>query len=149
MKKLLLRSLKDNRGFTFLEIMIVVLIIGILSAIVGVNIIGGAKRAKEDAARIQIKNLESALILFKTTCGFFPSTEQGLEALVSPPTAGKECKGYPEGGFLGEEEIPEDSWNNPYQYEYPGSHGKSYDIWTEGDEDNPKTIGNWKEKDDK
>jgi len=147
MRKRILKQLRNNRGFTFIEIMIVVLIMGILATIVGVNVIGQSKSAKIKATKGQIKNFETTLILFKTTCGFFPSTEQGLEALREKPSFGKDCKGYPEGGFL-DKEIPNDPWNNPYQYKSPGEHNKAYDIWSDGDtdSDNPEPIGNWEEK---
>ena len=147
MCKRILKQLRNNRGFTFLEIMIVVLIMGILATIVGVNVIGQSEKAKIKAAQVQINNFESALILFKTTCGFYPSTEQGLEALREKPSFGKECKDYPEGGFINKE-ISEDPWNNPYQYKSPGEHHKAYDIWSDGDteSDNPAPIGNWERK---
>ena len=131
MKRKLLKRLHDNRGFTFMEIMIVVLIIGILLAIVGVNIIGQFKQAKERTTRIQIKNIEHALILFKANCGFFPTDEQGLEALVEAPSGGKDCKGYPDGGFM--DQLSADAWGQPFNYANPPTHGgKAYDIWSEG-----------------
>ena len=100
MNKKIVSPIATNRGFTLIEIMIVVFIIGILAAIVAPRLIGHSDEARIAQAKAQIKNFETALKLFKLDNGFYPSTEQGLEALIEEPTSGKIPHKYREGGYL-------------------------------------------------
>ncbi len=112
-------------GFTFIEIMVVVAILAILAALVVPRIMGRTDEAKRTAAKVQIRNIEGALQLYKLDNGVYPSTEQGLKALVEKPTVGVIPKKWRPGGYL--QKIPDDPWGNPYKYISPSPHGE-YEI---------------------
>jgi general secretion pathway protein G len=119
--------LSDNSGFTLLEIIVVVFILSLLVAIVAPKIIGRTDDAKIADAKIQIRNFETALKLYKLDNGSYPTTEQGLDALINKPATGQIPANYKEGGYLEEKKIPVDPWGNPYIYASPGLHG-DFDI---------------------
>ena len=136
-----------NAGFTLIEIMAVVLIIGLLSTIVGVSIFAQVDKGRITATSVQISNLESVLELYRMDSARYPTTEQGLDALVNEPD---DARNYPPGGYLQKKRVPEDPWGNPYQYEQPGQNNpESYDLWSYGGDGNPggeganADIGNW------
>ncbi len=135
-------------GFTLLEIIVVVFILSLLVAIVGPRIIGKTDDARITEAKVQIRNYETALKLFKLDNGYYPDTEQGLEALVKKPEKGKLPNNYREGGYLEQKKIPQDPWGNPYIYISPGLHG-DFDIISygadgkEGGEGKDADITNW------
>jgi general secretion pathway protein G len=139
---------KNNKGFTLLEIIVVVFILSLLAAIVAPKIIGRTDDARIKAAQVQIKNLETALKLFKLDNGFYPSTEQGLDALVEKPTNGQIPQKYREEGYLEQKRVPLDPWGNPYIYISPGLHG-DFDIISygadgkEGGEGKDADIQSW------
>jgi general secretion pathway protein G len=114
-------------GFTLIEIMVVVVIIGLLVAIVSPRLMDRFEQAKVVQTKTQIRNLEQALKLFKLDCGFYPSTEQGLRALVEKPTVGKIPENYAEKGYLEKGKVPMDAWGNPFIYLSPGIND-DYDI---------------------
>ncbi len=126
-----MRKIKNIRGFTLLEIIVVVFILSILAAIVAPRIIGRTDDARIAEAKVQIKNFETALKLFKIDNGFYPDTQQGLEALIQEPTSGRIPKKYREGGYLEQKKIPLDPWGNPYIYISPGVHS-DFDILSYG-----------------
>lgn len=137
-----------KKGFTLLEILIVVAILSILATIVAPKIIGRTDDAKVADAKVQIRNLETALKLFKLDNSFFPSTEQGLQALVEKPATGKIPSRYREGGYLEQHRVPADPWGNPFVYISPGTNG-DYDLSSlgadgkEGGEGYDKDIKSW------
>ena len=146
------RSTRSRQGaFTLIEIMAVVLIMGLLASIVGVTVIRQIDKGRVTATKLQIKQLEVALTAFYSDNGFFPSTEQGLQALVEKPTIGREPRDYPEGGYLHGGVVPLDAWQGPFEYQSPGQISRDYDLWSLGadaaaggtgvDAD----IGNWPE----
>jgi general secretion pathway protein G len=143
------RRLRDRSGFTLIEIMVVIVILGLLAALVVPKLIGRTEEAKKIQARVQIKNIEQALGLFKLDNGFFPTTDQGIEALVKIPDAGRIPKNYRKDGYM--DRLPKDPWRNPYVYVSPGSHG-DYDIssygadGTAGGEGEDADINSWDEK---
>src|ERR1035437_9546018 len=124
-------TLRDNRGFTLIEIMVVVVILALLAALVGPRIMGRTDDAKIADAKVQIRNIESALKLFKLDNGFYPTTEQGLQSLVEKPVIGQIPKNYKAEGYLESKKIPKDPWSNEYLYLAPGEHG-DYDLCSYG-----------------
>lgn len=121
--------MRGRAGFTLLEIMVVIVILGLLAALVVPKLIGRTEEAKRTQTRLQIKNIEQALQLFKLDNGFYPATEQELTALVRAPEIGRVPKNYRKGGYL--DRVPKDPWGNHYVYVSPGSHG-DYDISSYG-----------------
>lgn len=124
------RSVKlDQSGFTLTEMLIVVAIIALIGTFVAGNVMSKFSRAKVDATKIQIKNLGVVLDDFKRECGFYPTTEQGLDALIQKPTSGRDCKNYDPEGYIKGKKIPKDGWDNDFLYE---SDGNRYVIRTLG-----------------
>lgn len=119
------------RGFTLLELIIVVFILSLLVTIVAPRIIGRTDDARVAEAKVQIKNFETALKLFKMDNGFYPDTQQGLESLAERPATGRIPKNYRSGGYLEQKKIPPDPWGSPYLYISPGMHG-DFDIMSYG-----------------
>jgi general secretion pathway protein G len=118
-------------GFTFIEIMVVVAILAILAALVVPRIMGRTDDAKRTAAKVQIRNIEGALQLYKLDNGVYPTTEQGLKALIEKPSVGVVPKKWKLGGYL--PKLPEDPWGNPYKYLSPAPAQKGdYEIMSLG-----------------
>ena len=110
-KKILMRR---RSGFTLIEIMVVVVILGLLAALVVPRIGPQVAEAQRTTAATQIRSLEDALEMYRMHNGFYPSTQQGLEALVTPPTTSPVPKRFAEGGYI--KKVPDDPWGNPYVY---------------------------------
>ena len=115
-------------GFTLIELMIVIVILGLLAAIVMPRIVGETDKARYGTARAQMRVLEDALKRYKLDHGVFPTTEQGLEALVMAPTAGEIPEQWPLGGYLDRQEIPLDPWGQRYIYISPGANSPDFDL---------------------
>lgn len=128
-----------NRGFTLIEIMVVVVIMGILAALVVPKLMGRADDARITAARQDIATLMSALKLYKLDNQRYPSTEQGLPSLISKPTSGPAANGWKTGGYI--DKLPKDPWGNPYQYLSPGVKGE-IDVFSYGADGQPGGAGN-------
>ena len=134
------------RGFTLIEIMVVVVILGILAAIVVPNIMDAPDKARVAKAKQDIQQMESALELYKLDNYVYPSTQQGLEALVAQPSGEPPARNWKPGGYI--KTLPKDPWGNDYQYLNPGTHGE-IDIFTLGADGKPggdgyaADIGNW------
>ena len=126
-----MRQFYNRRGFTLIEIMVVIVILALLAALVGPKIMGRTDDAKIQTTKTQIRNLESALKLYKLDNGVYPTTEQGLSALVTKPTVGVIPTSYKEGGYLESQNVPKDGWGNDYLYVSPGDHG-DYDLYSYG-----------------
>lgn len=135
-----------SRGFTLIELMVVVVIIGLLAAVVVPRVVGRGEEAKIAAAKLQIKEIEAALDLYRLDNGFYPTTEQGLRALVERPTTEPIPRNWREGGYM--KKVPVDPWGNPFVYRCPGDHGE-YDLLSmgadgrEGGEGSGKDITSW------
>ena len=135
-----------QRGFTLLEIMVVVVILGILAVLVVPKIISRPDEARVIAARQDIASLMQALKLYRLDNQRYPATEQGLQALAARPTTAPVPNNWKAGGYL--ERLPNDPWGNPYQYLNPGLHGE-IDILSfgadgaPGGEGNDADIGSW------
>ena len=148
-----LKVLKDQAGMTLIEIMVVVAIIGSIAALVTVNVLDYLDESKIDTTKIQISNVESALEQFKRRHGFYPSTEQGLAALVEIPTVGKIPKNYPADGYV--KAIPKDGWGNEFDYYHPGVAGHKIEIISlgadneEGGEDFHADVANYESEETK
>jgi general secretion pathway protein G len=126
-----MQHVNNTKGFTLIEIMVVIVILALLAALVGPKLMGRTDDAKITDARVQIKNIETALKLYKLDSGTYPTTEQGLDALVTKPTVGVIPKGYKDEGYLESKKIPKDPWGNDYLYVSPGEHG-DYDLFSYG-----------------
>ena len=135
-----------RRGFTLLEIMAVVVIIGMLTALVGVQVAGQLERSRAATTKTKLVQLENALEMYKIDNSRYPTTEQGLEALVAPSTLDPEPRNFKQGGYLAE--TPMDPWGRPYLYLSPGEN-REVDIYSLGADGLPggegqnADIGNW------
>lgn len=139
-RRLLPPGVEDRRGFTFVEILVVVMILGLLAALVVPRIMGRTDEAKRTAAKVQIRNIEAALQLYKLDNGVYPSTEQGLRALIEKPTTGVVPKKWKLGGYL--QKLPEDPWGNPYKYVSPSPTQRGdYEIISYGTDGEPGGEG--------
>ena len=141
---------RRTEAFTLIEIMAVVLIIGLLSTIVGAVVFSQVDRARVSTAKAQIKQLESALEFYRLDNARYPSTEQGLEALVRRPSTEPVPREYRPEGYLHGGQVPVDPWGEPYQYLSPGEHNAHhFDLWSlgadsqPGGDDTDADIGNW------
>ena len=142
------RLKKDSRGFTLIEIMVVIIILGILAVYIGPKIMGRPEEAKQVKAKVDISALETALKLYKLDNGVYPSTEQGLQALVEKPESGNVPTKWRDGGYLDKGRVPKDPWKNEFVYISPGVHG-DFDIISYGSDGVPggegqnMDINNW------
>jgi len=145
MKKLL----RSQAGMTLIEIMVVVTILGIIATIVTVNVLDRLDQAKVSATTTQIKSLEVALDEFRRDNGYYPSTEQGLKALIEKPSIGRIPRNYPSRGYLKGGKVPRDSFSGDFLYYSPGNHGNRYEIVSlgadgqEGGEEADADIKSW------
>ncbi|GBE03440.1 type II secretion system protein G precursor [bacterium BMS3Abin09] len=133
-------AFKDNDGFTLIELMVVIIILGILAALVGPKMFGHVGEAKQSAAATQIELFGTALDSLRLDVGRYPTTAEGLEALISPVSGLDDWNGP----YLKKKVIPLDPWNNPYIYESPGTNG-DYDLISYGAD---KMVGGEKENKD-
>jgi len=137
---------RRQSGFTLIEVMVVVAILAILAAVVVPRVMDEPAKARRAKVQQDIRAIESALDLYKLDNYRYPTTDQGLEALVSPPSSGPEPENYKDGGYL--RKLPEDPWGNPYRYLRPGEHGE-FDVYSLGADGAPggtdenADIGNW------
>jgi general secretion pathway protein G len=146
------KSARRRRGFTLIEIMAVVLIIGLLTTIVGAVVFSQVDSARVTTASTQIKQIEAALDFYRLDNGRYPTTDQGLQALVERPTIAPEPRNYRADGYLSGGSVPFDPWGTDYQYESPGTHNtRGFDLWSlggdsaPGGDDTDADIGNWSE----
>jgi general secretion pathway protein G len=140
-----MNNVRNNRGFTLLEIIVVVAIIAILASYIAPKIAGRVDDARISKAKSDIRVLESSLELYKLDNFLYPSNEQGLEALVNKP-AGEAARNWRDGGYI--KKLTKDPWGNDYRYAYPGANGE-FDVYTlgadaaVGGEGEAADIGNW------
>jgi len=138
---------RRNLGFTLVEIMVVVVIIGILGALVVPKLMGRTGESRVAAAKVDISTMMQALKLYKLDNARYPNTDQGLDALIKKPTTGPAANGWKEGGYI--ERLPKDPWGSPYQYLSPGVHGGEVEIFSYGADGQPggtaedADIGSW------
>jgi len=139
------RKRQGEEGFTLIELMVVIVILAILTTIVAINVMPSGQKAKITAAKADISQLEGALNLYKLNYDSYPTTAEGLQALVTAP-AGVDASKYQKGGYI--QKLPPDPWGRPYLYASPGQHGEA-DVWTlgadgkEGGEGADADIGSW------
>ena len=141
--------MRRNAGFTLIEIMIVVMIVGLLMTTIATQLIGRAQRAQVDLARTRMLQVEQALELYRLDNGRYPTTQQGLLALAEEPTSEPLPRRYSPGGYTNRD-LLEDPWGAPYQYEYPGiNNGRGFDLHSygpdgvQGGTDDDADIVNW------
>jgi len=127
-----------TQGFTLIEIMVVVIIIGLLASVVVLNILPNVDKAKVTKAKEDIQSLELGLKEFYLDNSKYPTNEQGLAALVTQPTD-PTIKNWKVGGYI--ERVSKDPWGNDYQYVFPGAHGKAYDLCSLGADGQPGGDG--------
>lgn len=123
------KVVKDQKGMTLIEILIALTLISLMGTFIAGKVFDMLYEGQMKSARIQMKSFEAQLKEFRRKCGFYPTTDQGLEALLEKPSGGRECKNYPPDGFIEGDEIPVDPWDNDYVYT---SDGKKFDIVSYG-----------------
>jgi len=135
---------RQNKGFSLIELLVVLVILGLLAGVVAPQVMKHLAKAKSDTARLQIEDFGAALDLYYLELADYPTTEQGLQALIQAPDNVKNWNGP----YLKKKKIPDDPWNHPYQYRSPGEHG-AYDLFTlgkdnqQGGEKENKDILSW------
>lgn len=129
-------------GYTLMELLIVITIIGVLLGIAVANFRGTPDEARMSSAKQEIRTLELALDMYRMHNAAYPSSEQGLKALVEKPA---EARKWQQGGYLKAKTVPLDPWSNPYKYLNPGTHGGEIDIYSLGPDgrESEDDIGNW------
>jgi len=142
------RFSRNNQGFTLIELMIVIIILGVLAMYIAPKFMERPGEAKQVKARLDITSFETALKLYKLDSGKYPSTEQGLQALVDQPQTGDIPKKWRAGGYLEKRKVPKDPWDNEYIYLSPGLKG-DFDLISYGADASPggegedKDVNNW------
>lgn len=142
------RQVSKIRGFTLIEIMVVVVIIGLLAAVIVPQVVGQVEKARISKAQQDIASLETALTMFKLDNSKYPGTDQGLQGLVVQPSD-PSIRHWKPGGYV--KRVQKDPWGNDYQYVFPGTHGSEYDLFSLGADGQPggegenADIGNWNE----
>ncbi len=140
-------SAQSRAGFTLVELMVVIVIIGLLATVVALNVLPSQDRAMVGKARADISVLEQAIETYRLDNLTFPDERQGLQALVAAPAGLTQPERYRQGGYV--RRLPEDPWGNSYQYRRPGSHGGQFDVFSfgadgrEGGEGDDADLGNW------
>jgi general secretion pathway protein G len=144
MKKRVVRGARQVRGFTLIELLVVLVILGLLAGLVGPRVMNYLGGAKSDSARLQLEQFEAALDLYRLDVGRYPTTEEGLQALVQKPASSERWNGP----YLKKNQVPTDPWGNEYFYRSPGEHGP-FDIAslgadrTEGGEGENRDVVSW------
>ena len=139
------RKKRGEEGFTLVELMVVIVIIGLLATIVAFNVLPAGDKGKITKAKADISTIDGALEIYKLQLNNYPTTSQGLQALVTAP-GGIDASEYQRGGYI--KKLPNDPWGRPYLYASPGQHGEA-DVWTfgadgkEGGEGVNADIGSW------
>ena len=136
----MLQAKSDDRGFTLIELMVVIVILGILAGLIIPRIMGRPEEARRMKARVQIESIETALKLYKLDNGYYPTTDQGLQALVEAPTVGQLPRALRTGGYLEKGKVPNDPWGNEYVYPCPGVNG-DFDLSSYGPDGEPGGEG--------
>jgi general secretion pathway protein G len=132
-----------QKGFTLLEVMVVIVILGIIASMVVPNLMGNQEQAAKQKVVVDIQQLESALDMYRLRNGFYPTTEQGIGSLVTAPTSQPAPRSFPEGGFI--RRLPKDPWSEEYIMVSPGQLGR-IDVYSKGPDRVAGTdddIGNW------
>lgn len=145
----LANNLRKSAGFSLVEILVVLVIMGLLMSVVAPRVLDQADEARVKKVYADFKSIETALKIYKLDNYVYPTTEQGLIALVEPSSLDPEPRNFKKGGYL--EQVPEDPWGRPYLYLSPGENG-DVDLYSlgadglSGGEDQNADIGNWREK---
>jgi general secretion pathway protein G len=138
---------EGESGFTLVELMVVIVILGLLATIVAINVLPALGKGNAAKAKTDIATLEQALEMYRLDNLTYPSSTEGLQALVAPPPGAGQPQRYRQGGYV--RRLPEDPWGNPYQYRRQSAHGGQFDVFSygadgqEGGEGNDADIGNW------
>ena len=122
------RFIQSQRGFSLIELMIVIVILGILATVLVPKIMDRPDEARMTKAKVDMRQLEFALKLFRLDNGYYPTTDQGLKALFSKPDTPPIPKNYRAGGYLDSSELPKDPWGNDWVYRSPGQNSRPYEI---------------------
>jgi len=141
-----IERLEEKYGAAYKWFAVFAVIIGLLATVVVLNVLPSQDRARIEKARADIGRIEQAVEMFRLDMGRYPTTDEGLEVLVTAPADPRLAARFPEGGYINR--LPEDPWGGQYQYMSPGEHGR-FDVWSlgadarPGGEDNNADIGNW------